>query len=87
MRPFGTDGSMKKKILFSTLVLGVTAASFNASAALFDTIDSVETLQKIAAQNKEKHPDRMPAGKKDEQTTDAPAPKADEAKPDASGGQ
>lgn len=53
--------TLKTVLLFASALF-----AFSASAALFDTIDSVKPLQEIAAQ-KMKSADRMPAGK----TTDA----------------
>jgi hypothetical protein len=68
----------------------IVAASFfavvtHASASLFDTIDSVETLQTIAANKDKKPADRMPAGSESKPTeettqkTDGSA--SEEAKP------
>jgi hypothetical protein len=44
------------------------ALSFSASAALFDTIDSVETIQRVAAQQEKA--DRMPAGQESKPTVE-----------------
>lgn len=52
----------KTKFFAAFATLALMGFSSGASAAIFDTIDSVETLQKIAAQNQEKKADRMPAG-------------------------
>lgn len=58
----------------SILLTASALSSFSAFAALFDTIESVQPLQEIAAQ-KQKTADRMPAGK----STDATDEKNSEA--------
>jgi hypothetical protein len=70
-----------KRVLASIAALTL---SFNASAALFDTIDSVETIQRVAAQQEKA--DRMPAGQESKPTADpqqaetSPAPEKTETK-------
>lgn len=66
-----------KTLLLSATFFTLTALSNSASAALFDTLESVDTLTTIAA--KKTQTDRMPAGKVTESvevpaTTDTPAP-------------
>ena len=54
-------------ILTMSLFGGFALAATSASAAIFDSIDSVETIQKVAAQNKKS--DRLPASEAAEQNS------------------
>lgn len=58
-----------KRISQSILVLLATFAASTASAAIFDTIESVDTLKVIAAQ-KANTGGRMPAGKVSDPSTE-----------------
>ncbi len=69
-----SEGVLMNRTLKTVLLFAAAIASTSASAALFDTIDSVKPLQEIAAQ-KMKSNDRMPAGiateAKDEKSSDS----------------
>jgi hypothetical protein len=66
---------MNRMTRFFILALSIFSAT-GASAAIFDTMDSVDTLKVIAEQKSQKT-DRMPAGKLTNPTDDANAAKGD----------